>query len=69
MDADPCVARAFLALSDDPGPEPRRPLRRAVCAALAAVVLALAAPLAWDQPAATPPSKDTVLADEAEDEA
>jgi hypothetical protein len=69
MGADPCVARAFLALSDDPGFAPRPRLRRAVCAAVAAFVLAVAAPLAWDQSAATTPSKSAVVADDAEDEA
>jgi len=67
MGADPCVARAFLALSDDPDFAPPRRLRRAVCAAVAAFVLALAAPLAWDHPAVTAPSKQAVLADDAED--
>ena len=66
------LARAFLALSDEPEP-PRRPtLGAVVCAVAAAVALALAAPLAWasgwrvDQPAAT--KHDVALAaDEDED--
>ena len=54
------LAGAFLALADDPAPAPPpRSVVRELCAVAAAVVLALAAPLAWaspaprDQPAAT----------------
>ena len=53
------LARAFLALSDEPGPPSRPSFRAMICAVAAAVVLAFAAPLAWasgglvDQPAAT----------------
>ena len=67
MGADPCVARAFLALSDDPDFAPPRRLRVAVCAAAAAFVLALGAPVAWDQSAATTPSKSAVVADDVEE--
>ena len=61
--AHPPLARAYLALADDPAPAAtQRSLPRAVVALLATVVLALAAPLAWvsaargeprDTPAAT----------------
>jgi hypothetical protein len=58
------LASAYLALGDDPGGSvPQRTLPRSVGALVAAVTLALAAPLAWaaaapgklpvDQPAAT----------------
>jgi hypothetical protein len=47
LSACPPLARAFLALAGD-GPEAdQRSLPRAVVAALAAVVLALAVPLGW----------------------
>jgi hypothetical protein len=47
------LARAFLALSDDAEPAPPRSSPyRALCAVTAAIVLALAAPLAWDESAA-----------------
>ena len=59
----PPLARAYLALADDPAPaEAQRSLPRGFAALLAALVLALAAPLAWvsaargeprDTPAAT----------------
>jgi hypothetical protein len=62
------LAHAFLALSDDPEPElGRRSLARTLCAVAATVVLALAAPLAWDQSEATAASKSTV-AEEADDD-
>ena len=51
---------AYLALADDPSPAPvQRSGPRVLCALVAGVVIALAAPLAWaspaprDQPAAT----------------
>ena len=57
------VARAFLALADEPEP-PRTPSpARTLCALALAVALAIAAPLAWvagerlDQPAATASKK------------
>ena len=59
----PALARAYLALADDPGPAlAQRSLPRALLALLATLVLAVAAPLAWasaargdtrDVPAAT----------------
>jgi hypothetical protein len=59
----PPLARAYLALADDPAPPAaQRSLPRAVLALIAAVVLALAVPQAWasiargeprDTPAAT----------------
>jgi len=59
--AHPSLARAYLALCDDPEPAPdQSSLPRIAVALLAAVVLACAAPLAWvageprDAPAATP---------------
>jgi hypothetical protein len=62
------LAGAYLALADDPEPPPvQRSLPRSIGALAAAVMLALAAPLAWaatapgklpvDQPAATPAAK------------
>jgi hypothetical protein len=58
------LAGAYLALADDPAPAPsQRSAPRALCALVAGVVLALAAPLAWaspaprDQPAATAAGK------------
>ena len=60
----PPLARAYLALADDPVPPAvQRSLTRAVVALIATVVLAFAAPQAWastargeprDAPAATP---------------
>jgi hypothetical protein len=57
------LARAYLAIADDPeSPAVQRSPSRVLCSVLAAVVLALAAPLAWtsaptgkplDLPAAT----------------
>jgi hypothetical protein len=54
------LAGAFLALADDPSPGPvQRSAPRVLCALVAGLVIALAAPLAWaspaprDQPAAT----------------
>jgi hypothetical protein len=61
------LAHAFLALSDDPEPAPRRSAYRALCAVAAAIVLALAAPLAWDQSTATATTKSPV-AEEADDD-
>jgi hypothetical protein len=59
----PPLARAYLALADDPAPPPvQRSLSRALVALIATVVLAFAAPQAWasiargeprDTPAAT----------------
>jgi hypothetical protein len=43
----PPLANAFLALVDDDAERDQRSLPRAVVAALAAVVLALAVPLGW----------------------
>jgi hypothetical protein len=61
------LAHAFLALTDDPEPaRPRSPCR-ALCAAAAAIVLAIAAPLAWDQSTATATPKSPV-AEEADDD-
>jgi hypothetical protein len=59
------LAHAYLALADDPEPSPnQRSVPRALCALAAALVLAVAAPLAWasageprDQPVATAGSK------------
>ena len=58
------LAGAFLALGDDPQPAPpQRSALRALLAVSAAIVLAMAAPLAWaspaprDQPAATASGK------------
>jgi hypothetical protein len=70
------MARAFLALTDDPGTEPvQRSLVKALAAFAAALVIALAAPLLWippvapvsqgklgDQPAATLGSSKAALA-------
>ena len=74
--AHPPLARAYLALADDPAPAiAQASLPRAVVALLAAFVLALAAPLAWvsaargeprDTPAAT--SVKAGHEDEGEDE-
>jgi hypothetical protein len=49
----PRLAAVFLALSDEPAPPATPRLRRRLCAAAAAIVLACAAPLAWDQSTAT----------------
>ena len=70
------LAQAFLALADDVAPEPvRRSVRLALMAAAAALVLAVAVPLAWmapasrsltskvgDQPAATLGNSKALLA-------
>jgi hypothetical protein len=61
------LAHAFLALADDPAAPPRRSPARVVCAVAAAIVLALAAPLAWDQSTATATNKSPV-AEEADDD-
>jgi hypothetical protein len=70
--AHPPLARAYLALADDPAPAVQGSLPRAALALIAALVLALAAPLAWvsvargeprDTPAAT-----SVKAGHAEDD-
>jgi hypothetical protein len=46
------LARAFLALADDPLPAPaQRSSTRAVAALVAAIVLCIAAPLSWMAPA------------------
>jgi ferric-dicitrate binding protein FerR (iron transport regulator) len=68
------LAGAFLALSDDPAPAPpsQRSAARALCALVAGVVLALAAPVAWaspapgDLPAATAAGKAAEVEDEPE---
>ena len=50
------IARAFLALCDEPDSVPMsRSLRRAVAASAAAFVLALAGPLAWASARPDPP--------------
>jgi hypothetical protein len=56
----PSLAAAFLALSDGPAPSAARPLRRKLCAVAAALVLACAAPLAWDQSTATFATKQAI---------
>jgi hypothetical protein len=61
------LADAFLALSDGATPPSSPSGRRALCAVAAALVLALAAPLAWNQSAATAATKAAV-AEEADDE-
>jgi hypothetical protein len=62
------LAHAFLALSDDPEPvPPRRSPGRVLCALAGTIVLALAAPLAWNQSAATAAVKGPV-AEEADDD-
>jgi len=75
------MARAFLALTDDPSVEPvRRSLAKAVAAVAAVLVLALAAPMTWmtpappvapskvgDQPAATLGNSKAALAADDED--
>lgn len=70
------LAGAFLALSDDPQPPPpQRSALRALVAVSAAVVLAMAAPLAWaspaprDQPTATPAGKAGALFADDDDDA
>jgi hypothetical protein len=70
------VARAFLALADDPQPPPpQRSVPRVLCAFAAGVVIALAAPLAWaspsprDQPTATAAGKAGALLGDDDDEA
>jgi hypothetical protein len=72
--AHPSLARAYLALCDDPEPAPdQHSLPRIAVALLAAMVLAIAAPLAWfageprDAPAATA-VKAIGLADDAEED-
>ena len=63
--SSPRLARAFLALADDGALAPRRSLPRAVVAALAAVVLALAVPLGWlaEHPVAVLSSKSVLVDD------
>jgi len=69
------LAVAYLALADAPETSPsRRSAPRMLCALAAALVLALAAPLAWaapgkplDLPAATPGAKAGVVADDDDD--
>jgi hypothetical protein len=54
------IARAFLALGDDLEPPPvQHSPGRAVAALAAALALALAAPLTWLTPPATPGAKVT----------
>jgi hypothetical protein len=74
-DEHPHLAGAFLALVDDPAAAPsQRSLPRGMCALVAALVLALAAPLAWaspaprDQPAATTGKSAGVEVDDDEPE-
>jgi hypothetical protein len=73
------LARAYLALSDDPAASaPQRSAPRVLGAVVATVVLALAAPTAWaaaasgrppaDQPAATPAAKGAMPGPEADDD-
>jgi hypothetical protein len=69
------LAHAYLALADDPGPAAvQRSLPRIVVALLAAVALALAAPVAWaageprDPPAATPVKAGPADDDDADDD-
>ena len=74
------LARAYLALSDDPAPPAQqRSAPRALGAFVAVIVLALASPVAWasaasgrppaDQPAATPaPAKGAMPGSEADDD-
>ena len=71
---DLALARAFLALGDDPDrvPVALRPARRALAAAAAALVLALAGPLAWASAAPDPPvaaQKAEAPSPQADDEA
>jgi hypothetical protein len=67
------LARAFLALCDEPEALPRpRSLRRALAAASAALVLAVAGPLAWASAAPDPPvaaQKAVAPSPQADDEA
>ena len=52
------LARAFLALGDESGsPDRQRSASRGTAALLAALVLALGAPLTWMAPAAGSPAK------------
>jgi hypothetical protein len=70
----PPLARAHLALADDPDPAaPQSSLPRSVVAMVAAIVLAFATPLAWasavrgekpDAPAATTVKADHALEDD-----
>jgi hypothetical protein len=71
----PSLARAYLALCDDPEPAPdQRSLPRVAVALLAAIVLAFAAPLAWaggeprDAPAATAVKAAGLADDDGDDE-
>ena len=67
------LARAFLALCDEPDALPGpRSLRRALAAATAALVLALTGPLAWASAAPDPPvaaQKAVAPSPQADDEA
>jgi hypothetical protein len=52
------LARAFLALGDDAAPSPaQQSLPRIVVALVAVVALALSAPLTWNAPTRTSPTK------------
>jgi hypothetical protein len=52
------LARAFLALGDDTAPRPaQQSLTRMVVALVAVVALALSAPLTWNAPTRTSPTK------------
>jgi hypothetical protein len=73
--AHPSLARAYLALCDDPAHAPdQHSLTRVAVALLAAVVLAFAAPLAWvtgeprDAPAATAAKVAGLADDDGDDE-
>ena len=71
---DLALARAFLALGDDPDGAPGAPrsARRVLAAAAAALVLALAGPLAWASAAPDPPvaaQKAEAPSPQADDEA
>jgi hypothetical protein len=71
--AHPRLASAFLALCDGTGGPPSpHPLRRAVVATTAALVLAVAGPLAWASAAPDPPvaaQKAEAPSPQADDEA
>ena len=70
----PPLARAHLALADDPDPTAsQHTLPRAVVAMAAAIVLAFATPLAWapaarGEPPRDPPAATVVKADALEDD-
>jgi hypothetical protein len=56
MSAHASLAQTYLAIADDPmPPADQRSATRALCAVVATVVLALAAPLAWTAAASGKP--------------